>query len=189
VGESFEWTSILSSVEENTANFCKAVDGKPDFSALSAVCGMYDVTLNELKAVLKVSAHAGQSDAMSKTSVRSTAHDDYFQEVKRRRRRISNNTSQTAEKSSKPVPTTATVKLPPKATFTRNFFTALRTTDMVMETTGAEITLPEQEAPRKSRRPPPIMMTSTTKLIPLQSDLKTMPKEITGSEMYEMEPV
>jgi hypothetical protein len=41
-----------------------------------------------------------------------------------------------------------------------------------METTGAENALPEQETPRKPGRPPSIMMTSTTKFIRLQSDLK-----------------
>jgi DNA replicative helicase MCM subunit Mcm2 (Cdc46/Mcm family) len=40
------------------------------------------------------------------------------------------------------------------------------------ETAGAENTLPEQEATRKSNRPPPIVMTFTTNLIQLQSDLK-----------------
>jgi hypothetical protein len=49
---------------------------------------MYMVTLNELKAVLKVSAQAGQSGAGNKTSMVSTTHDD-FQEVKRHTRDIS----------------------------------------------------------------------------------------------------
>jgi hypothetical protein len=43
---------------------------------------MYAVTLNELKAILKVSAQAGQSGEVSKTSVESLAQDDDFQEVK-----------------------------------------------------------------------------------------------------------
>jgi hypothetical protein len=43
---------------------------------------------------------------------------------------------------------------------------------MDMETTGAENTLPEQEAPRKPGRPPPTVMTSTTNLSRRQSDLK-----------------
>jgi hypothetical protein len=45
---------------------------------------MYTVTLNELKAVLEVSAQAGESGAMNKTSVESTAQCDGFQEIKRR---------------------------------------------------------------------------------------------------------
>jgi hypothetical protein len=43
---------------------------------------------------------------------------------------------------------------------------------MDTETSGAENILPEQEAPRKSGRPSPIVMTSTTNLIQIQSDLK-----------------
>jgi hypothetical protein len=55
---------------------------------------------------------------------------------------------------------------------TRNFFAPLRTIDIDTDTTGAENTLPEQEASRKPCRPPPIVMTSTTNLIGLQRDLK-----------------
>jgi hypothetical protein len=58
---------------------------------------MYTV-LNELKAILKVSAQAGQSVTVNKTSVESTAEYDDFREVKRRKRHIFNNTSQAAKK-------------------------------------------------------------------------------------------
>jgi hypothetical protein len=37
VGESSEWTSIVSSAEENRANFCKIREGKPLFSALYSI--------------------------------------------------------------------------------------------------------------------------------------------------------
>jgi hypothetical protein len=47
-----------------------------------ALYGMYRVTLNELKTILKVSAQAGQKCALNKTSVESTAQDNDFQEVK-----------------------------------------------------------------------------------------------------------
>jgi hypothetical protein len=43
---------------------------------------------------------------------------------------------------------------------------------MDTETAGEENTLPEQEPPRKTGRPPPIIMTSTTNLIRAQSELK-----------------
>jgi hypothetical protein len=66
VGESSEWTTIANSVEENRSNFCKILDVKPLFGALY---GMYTVTLNELKAVMKVSAQAGQNGGVNKTSV------------------------------------------------------------------------------------------------------------------------
>jgi hypothetical protein len=60
VGESYEWTSIVNSAE-NRANICKGLDGKPLFSA---IYNMYTVTLNELKAILKVRAQPGQSGVM-----------------------------------------------------------------------------------------------------------------------------
>jgi hypothetical protein len=65
VRESFEWTSIVNSAEKNRANFCKGLDEKPLFSFFY---DMYTVTMNELKAILKVSAQAGQS-IMNKTAM------------------------------------------------------------------------------------------------------------------------
>jgi hypothetical protein len=128
--------------------------------------------LNELKANVKVSARAGQSGVVNKTSVESSAQGDGFQEVKRRKRHITNDTSQTAKKSATLVPTSAAAKVPPKAVLTRNFLLPLRTTDLDMDTTGAGNTLPEREALRKPGRPPPIVVTSTTNLIRLQRALK-----------------
>jgi sortase (surface protein transpeptidase) len=57
--------------------------------------------LNELKAAFKVIAQTGQSGAVNKTSVVSTAQDDDFREVTRCKRYISNDTSQTAKKLTK----------------------------------------------------------------------------------------
>jgi hypothetical protein len=57
VGESEQWSSIVSMMEENRQNFCKVLNGKNLFSVLY---GMYTVTLYELKAVPKVSTPAGQ---------------------------------------------------------------------------------------------------------------------------------
>jgi hypothetical protein len=96
--------------------------------------------------------------------------DDHFREVKKCKRH-NFDTSQSAKSSTKTVPISAAFKLPPKAVSTHNFFAPL-STGMGTETAGTENTLPEQEAPRKSGRPPPIVMTSTTNLIKLQSDLK-----------------
>jgi hypothetical protein len=166
VGESSEWTTTVNSAEEKRANFCKSLDGKLLFSALY---GIYTVTLTELKAV---SVQAKHSDSLNKTSSESTAQDDDFREVNKRKGHNSDGTSQSAKNSTKTVPMSAAFKLPPKAVSIRNFFAPLRTTGMDTETAGAENTLPEQEAPRKSGRPPPIVMTSTTNLIQLQSDLK-----------------
>jgi hypothetical protein len=85
----------VNSAEENRANFSKVLKGKALFSALY---GIYTATLNELKAVLKLSAWTGQSGAVNKTSLDSTAQDDDFREIKRRKRRISHDASQTAKK-------------------------------------------------------------------------------------------
>jgi hypothetical protein len=111
------------------------------------------------------------SGAGKKTSLESTAQDDDFQEVKRCKRRLSNDISETTMKSTKSVPISTTVKQTPVAVPTRKFFAPLRTNDMDTETNGANKTLPEQEAPRKSRTLPPIVMTSSKNLIQLQSDL------------------
>jgi hypothetical protein len=59
VGESAEWTAIVNAAEENRENYCKALHGKTLFSALY---GIYTVTLDELKAVLKASTPADQTN-------------------------------------------------------------------------------------------------------------------------------
>jgi hypothetical protein len=92
--------------------------------------------------------------------------------VKKHKRHISNDTSQTAKKSTKLLLTSAVVKLPLKVLLTRNILAPLRTTGVDTDTSGTENTLPEQEAPRKPGRPQPIVMTFTTNLIGAQRDLK-----------------
>jgi hypothetical protein len=98
-----------------------------------------------------VSAQAKYKVTANKISSEPTAQDEEFREVKRRKRQNSNGKSQSAKKSAKTVAASAAVKIPPKATLTRNYFEPLRTTDMVTKTTGAENTLPEQEAPKKNQ--------------------------------------
>jgi hypothetical protein len=46
VGESAEWTAVVSDTEEKRANYCKALSGK---TLLSAMYGTYSVTLTDLK--------------------------------------------------------------------------------------------------------------------------------------------
>jgi hypothetical protein len=101
---------------------------------------------------------------VNKTSEESKAQNDDFREAKTRKRRYSDDTSQTARKPIISVPKSAAVKLPIKAVITHNLFAPLRTNNMDTETTGAENELPKQEAPRKSGRSPPIVI-STTNLI------------------------
>lgn len=57
----------------------KTLDGKPQFNALY---GMYPLSLNKFKAVLKVSGQVGHSGGVFKTSVESVNQDDDFREVK-----------------------------------------------------------------------------------------------------------
>jgi hypothetical protein len=88
-----------------------------------------------MKAVLKMNAQAGQSEAVNITSFESTAQDDDFQEVKRGKRHISKDASRTAKKPTRSVLISTTVKLPPRVVLNRNLFAPLRTTDMDTETT------------------------------------------------------
>jgi hypothetical protein len=118
VGESSEWTSIVKSAEENRAKFYNGLDGKPLFGALH---DMYKVKLNKLKAVFKVSPQAGESGAVNITSKECMAQDHDFRKVKRRKWHVTNDASPTAKKSTRPVPTSASVKLPPKSVLTRKF--------------------------------------------------------------------
>jgi hypothetical protein len=104
----------VNSAEENRANFCKSLAGK---LLLRALYGMLTVALIELKAV---SAQAKESDAVNQTSLESMAQDDDFREVEKCKRHNYSDTSQSAKKSTKAVPTTAAVTLPPEAVSTSN---------------------------------------------------------------------
>jgi hypothetical protein len=84
VGESTEWAAIVNSAEKkNGANYCKALNGKTLFSALY---GTYTATLHELKALLKASTLAGQTN-WPKATGQQTTQEDGFQEVQRRKLR------------------------------------------------------------------------------------------------------
>jgi hypothetical protein len=98
-----------------------------------------------------MSAQEGQSDVVKRTSVESTAQDDDFQEVKRLKRHISNNTWQTAK---------SRLNQSQDASKSKHCFGSVKVTDMDTETTEVDNKLPEQKAPRKRCRLPPIVMTS-----------------------------
>jgi hypothetical protein len=63
VGESVGWAATVNAAEENGAIYCKGLHGRPLFSALY---GTYIVMLHELKAVLKASTIAGQTNLPKK---------------------------------------------------------------------------------------------------------------------------
>jgi hypothetical protein len=88
VGNSPEWQAVVSSAEENRANYCKALSGK---TLLSAIYGTYTVALQDLKSVLKgSSSKAGDSTQPT--------NEDGFQEVRRRKRHSSNEAPKTSKK-------------------------------------------------------------------------------------------
>jgi hypothetical protein len=84
VVESGEWAAIVSSAEDNRESFCKALRGKPLFSAPYCT---YTVTLNELKNVLKASSQAGQ-----------TKKADNFKEVRSRKQHSTGEAARTPKK-------------------------------------------------------------------------------------------
>jgi hypothetical protein len=88
---------------------------------------MYTVTLFELKAV---SAQTKHNYSLNKILSESTVQDDDFRGLKKRKRRNSDDTSQSAKNATKTVPIYAAFKLPSKAVSTRSLFELLRTTAM-----------------------------------------------------------
>jgi hypothetical protein len=71
VGESEQWSSVVSTAEERGQNFCKVLNGKSLFSALY---GTYTVALHELKAVLKASTSLYATDREEGFVVRKFQH-------------------------------------------------------------------------------------------------------------------
>jgi hypothetical protein len=63
-GESAEWAAIAKATEENGANYCKPLHGKPLFTALY---GTYTVNLDELKDLLNASTLANQTNSPKAT--------------------------------------------------------------------------------------------------------------------------
>jgi hypothetical protein len=83
VGESEQWSSIVSTAEESRQNFCKILNGKNPFSA---VYRTYTIALHELKAVRKATAPAGQFKAPKSAATQ----EDGFKEARRRKRHSTN---------------------------------------------------------------------------------------------------
>jgi hypothetical protein len=68
-----------------------------------ALLSLLTVTLIELKAVLKKTAQTRQSSLLNKPLVGSMAQNDDSQEIRKRKMHVSSNTSETDNKSVKPV--------------------------------------------------------------------------------------
>jgi hypothetical protein len=126
----------------------KVMKGKTLFSALY---GIYTVTLNDYKKVLKDS----------------TQQVDGFKEVRSRKKHCNKEAACTAKKAALPA---STVKAA-----TKNF-APLRTTNMDTDTPGTESTAAEEAVPGNSGRPFTIVLTPTN-LTHLQKQLKGMEKQ------------
>jgi hypothetical protein len=113
VGESEQWSTIVSTAEEKRQNFCKVLNGKNLFNALN---GTYTVPLHELKAVLKASTPAGQFKSPKPTATQ----EDGFKEVRRRKRHNTNESAPTSKKAA-----FSAVDRAPKEVATGNFFAPL----------------------------------------------------------------
>jgi hypothetical protein len=147
VGDSEQWSSIVSAAEENRQSFCKALSGKTLFSALY---GMYTVALQKLKALLKTSNPADPT----KTTNPALTQKDGFTEVWRRKRHSTNKAAPTIKKAAAAI--AAAIIATPLKDNTRNFFAPLRTTSMDTNSSGAEVTTHEEAVPGKASRLLPI---------------------------------
>jgi hypothetical protein len=132
-----------------------ALQGKPLYSALY---GSYTVTLNELKSLLK-----------SSTQARQTSQGDGFQEVRSRKRHSTAEAARSPKKAAVPTPAG---QVP-----TKNFFAPLRTAQMDTNAPDAQPSEEEAAAPKKSVRPPPIVLKSAANLIQLQNKLKGVARQ------------
>jgi hypothetical protein len=93
---------------------------------LSALHGTYTVTLQELKAVLKVSTLAGQTN-LPKTTGQQTKQEDGFQEVRRRKRRATDETTVTLKKAAVHTKRHPKLHIPPPRTATLPVLRSLQT--------------------------------------------------------------
>jgi hypothetical protein len=158
VGESVKWPA-----NENVVSYCKALHGKPLFSALYDT---YTVTLDELKDLLKASTLADQTNSPKATG-QQTTQEDGFREVWRRKWRAPDKTDSTSKKVAVKNKTSPVLNIPPKEVITQNFFAPLRAVGMDTDSSGTKAASNEEVVPGKTGRLPPIIITSTTNLIQL----------------------
>jgi hypothetical protein len=126
--------------------------------------------------VIKARTIADQTN-IPKTTEQQTNKEDDFQEVRRRKRRITDETTGTSKKATVQTKTSTALNILPKEVATRNFFTPLKAADMGTDASDTEANSNEEAVPGKTGRPPPIILTSTTNLIQLQKQLKIVVKE------------
>jgi hypothetical protein len=120
------------------------------------------MTLNDPNAVLKCSHQAGESKK-----------EDGFQEVRRRKRYITEEEAHTSKKAAQP--TTSLAQKNEVAT--RNFFAPIRTTTMDTDSPVSDSASAEVGGSEKAGRPPAIVLTSAANLIHLQRQIRGVAKQ------------
>jgi hypothetical protein len=94
-GEGAQWAALVNAAEGNGASYFKALHGKPHFSDL---WGTYTITLHELKAMLKASSLGDQTNSPNATG-QQTTQEHGFQEVRRRKRRATDEPDRTSKRA------------------------------------------------------------------------------------------
>jgi hypothetical protein len=126
--------------------------------------------------MLKVSTLASQEKS-PKPGREQLRHDEGFKDVRRRKRHNTDVSAQTSKKSAVQDETSDALNVLPKEVITRNYFAPLRTANMDTDTSGTDAVPHEEAVPGKTGRPPPIVLTSSTYLIQLQKQLKSVVKD------------
>jgi hypothetical protein len=149
-GNGAEWKQIITRAEDERAVLCKHLEGQALFTGIL-----------RLYAALHLELH----DYLKKEEDPS----EEFREQRRRKRNPSD------EQPTVPKKAVRAVTSVPKEITTRNFFAPLRAT-MNTDSSGMEAKTEEEAFPEKTCRPPPIILTSSTNLIQLQKQLKSVVK-------------
>jgi predicted component of type VI protein secretion system len=120
--------------------------------------------------MIKARILAGQI-ILPKITDQQTTQEDFFQEVRRRKRRATDGTTGTSKKAAVQIKTSPDLNIPSKEVVT------LRAADMDTDASDTEATSNEEAVPGKTGRPPPIILMSTANLIQLQKQLQSVFKE------------
>jgi hypothetical protein len=143
----------------------------------SALYGTYTITLDELKAVLKASILADQTNPPKNHRATNNAGGWFPRSTEAEAVRHARNRRNIKESGSAKQNVARLKHPPPKEVVNRNFFAPLRAADIDTDTCGTEATSNEEAVPDKTGRPPPITLTSTTNLIQLHKQLKSVVRE------------
>jgi hypothetical protein len=152
-GDGVVWKNLVAKAEAERVVLCNYLGGKALFSAMRR---LYAAIHRELR------------DTILPAPQKST---EEFREQRRRKR---NPSDDQAKKYKTATPTPDTKLRPPGEVKTQNFYAPLRTAGMEVEHSLVEDAPSEQQQPAamEAGRPPPIVLTSTAKLLALQKRIR-----------------